>query len=105
MDLKNLNIAPSIQTINETLFLVFKNEKGQGGGIAPFGAQRKRDVCVNVIVLNYNFYFGLEEELLKTVVDFLFMKKWHMMISIAFPIPLELGIAPCTQNFLFSKEY
>jgi len=71
LDLKNLAISPSNKTIKETLNLVFKNQKGPDGGILPIGLDKKSDVCVNGMVLNYSSYFQVKEELLKSIIDFL----------------------------------
>lgn len=71
LDLKNLAISPDNKTIKETLDIIFKNLKGPDGGILPIGIDKKSDVCVNGMVLNYSSYFRVKEELLKSIVDFL----------------------------------
>ncbi len=75
LDLKNLNLFPDNQTIKETIYQVFASEKGHDGGILPIGSTQKSDVCVNGMVLNYSAYFRIEEEYLKSVVDFLLTEK------------------------------
>lgn len=75
LDLKNLSISPKNKTIHESLQLIFKNEKGPDGGIKPIGLSRKSDVCINGMVLNYASYFGVEEQDLISVVDFLLSEK------------------------------
>lgn len=75
LDLKNLNISPRNKSIQETLCNIFKNEKGPDGGIGPFGANQKTDVCINGMVLNYAAYFGVAEKLLLSVIDFLLAVK------------------------------
>jgi hypothetical protein len=75
LDLKNLEIAPGNKAIRESLLLIFKNEKGPDGGIRPIGSHHRSDVCVNGMVLNYASYFGVEEELLISVIDFLLNEK------------------------------
>lgn len=75
LDLKNLNISPKNKEITETLQLIFKNEKGPDGGILPIGTVKKSDVCVNGMVLNYASYFGVEENHLKSLIDFLLKEK------------------------------
>ncbi len=75
MDLKNLSISRGIAEIDNTLDLVLKNEKGTDGGLLPHGVQRKSDVCVSAMVLNYSAYFGAKESDLKSIVDFLLLQK------------------------------
>jgi hypothetical protein len=75
LDLKNLDISPESKVIKESLDNVFRNEKGPDGGIRPIGANGKCDVCVNGMVLNYASYFHVDEELLKSVIDFLLAER------------------------------
>jgi hypothetical protein len=75
LDLKNLTISPDNKAIKETLNIIFKNEKGPDGGIGPFGANQKSDVCLNGMVLNYASYFRVDKELLMSVIDFLLAEK------------------------------
>jgi hypothetical protein len=75
LDLKNLNISKSNRTIKETINLIFKIEKGTDGGIGAFGTNKKCDVCVNGMVLNYAAYFNVQEDKLKSVIDFLLAEK------------------------------
>lgn len=75
LDLKNLCISPHHQAINKTIAIIFENEKGPDGGIGPFGANQKCDVCVNGMVLNYASYFHVKEEFLNSLVDFLLAEK------------------------------
>jgi hypothetical protein len=71
LDLKNLYIAPDNPETRETLDLIFKNEKGQDGGINPSVTINVSDVCLSGMVLNYASYFRVKEEKLRSVVDFL----------------------------------
>jgi hypothetical protein len=75
LELKYLAIPPGNKTIRETLNIIFENEKGPDGGIRPIGTLQKSDVCVNGMVLNYSSYFQVNEELLKSVIDFLLSEK------------------------------
>ncbi|KAA3643278.1 MAG: hypothetical protein DWQ07_22440 [Chloroflexi bacterium] len=70
LDLKHLGIAPSNETIRQTLAMVVATEKAPDGGILPIGENSDSDVCVNGMFLNFAAYFGVEEEDLKSVVDF-----------------------------------
>jgi hypothetical protein len=75
LDLRYLHISPNIKIIHDCLKMIFEGEKGPDGGIGPFGKARKCDVCVNGMALNYSSYFGVDENQLKSVVDFLISKK------------------------------
>jgi hypothetical protein len=75
LDLKNLNISPCNQAIRKILETIFESEKGPDGGIGAFGTSKKCDVCVNGMILNYAAYFTVDEEYLKSIVDFLLTEK------------------------------
>ena len=71
MDLKNLGISQKNKEIHQSLSLIIQNLKGPDGGIYPTGKNRTSDVCLNGMFLNYASYFGVEEDDLKSIVDFL----------------------------------
>ena len=71
LDLKNLGISPENKAIREALLQVVRELKGRDGGIYPIGVDRKSDVCVNGMFLNYASYFGMRERELRSIVDFL----------------------------------
>jgi len=71
LDLKNLNIDPVNMLIRQTLQRVFAEEKSEDGGINPANSIAQSDVCVNGMVLNFAAYFKVDEESLKSVIDFL----------------------------------
>jgi len=71
LDLKNLGISTDSREIRQTLSLVIKIHKGPDGGIYPIGATKKSDVCLNGMFLNYASYFGMNQDNLKSIVDFL----------------------------------
>lgn len=71
LDLRNLCISPNQSEIKETVRLVAEKEKGKDGGIHPFRSIGLSDVCINGMFLNYASYFKLEEEKMKTPVDFM----------------------------------
>jgi len=71
LDLKNLGISPDNPEIRQTISLIIKNHKAPDGGIYPIGTIKKSDVCVNGMFLNYASYFGVNENDLKSIVDFL----------------------------------
>ncbi len=71
LDLKNLGISPDNETIKQTLKLVFRDSKGEDGGINPSGTIRQSDVCINGMVLNYASYFKMPDNELRSIADFL----------------------------------
>ena len=71
LDLKNLAIAPDNEDIRGSILQVIHKLTGPDGGIFPIGTQKKSDVCVNGMFLNYASYFRIEEDDLKSIVDFL----------------------------------
>lgn len=71
LDLKNLGISQNNREIRQTLSLIIKNLKGPDGGIYPIGTDKKSDVCLNGMFLNYASYFKIKEDDLKSIVDFL----------------------------------
>lgn len=77
LDLRNLSISPENKTIKETLKLIFENEKAKDGGLLPIGTNKKSDVCVNGMALNYSSYFQVNEDHLKSIVDFLLSEKMN----------------------------
>lgn len=75
MDLKNLAIAPDHQMIRQSIAMVLAEHKGQDGGINPSRTIAYSDVCINGMILNYASYFGMEQDSLKSIVDFL-LREW-----------------------------
>ena len=71
LDLKNLGISMDNKQIRETLSNITQKLKGPDGGIYPIGTDKKSDVCINGRFLNYASYFGMDENELCSVVDFL----------------------------------
>lgn len=71
LDLKNLAISPDNKVIKETLIIIFEKEKGPDGGIYAIGTDKRSDVCLNGMILNYSSYFTVKEEYLQSVIDFL----------------------------------
>ena len=71
LDLKNLGISPKKREIKQSLSSILTNLKGPDGGIYPISAGKKSDVCVNGMFLNYACYFRMEEDKLKSIVDFI----------------------------------
>ena len=71
LDLKNLGISTDNKEIRETLLNITQKLKGPDGGIYPIGTDKKSDVCINGMFLNYASYFGVDENELCSIVDFL----------------------------------
>jgi hypothetical protein len=75
LDLKNLGISKDCIPIRDTLNLVIETQKGEDGGINPGKTIKNSDACINGMALNYFCYFGLEEEQLKSIVDFVLSQR------------------------------
>ncbi|MBC8192823.1 MAG: hypothetical protein H8E18_10605 [FCB group bacterium] len=75
LDLKNLAISPDNQAIRQSILQIIDTLKGSDGGISPFGAAQKCDVCLNGMFLNYASYFGMKEDNLKSIIDFLLTER------------------------------
>ncbi|WP_420644882.1 hypothetical protein [Candidatus Leptofilum sp.] len=71
LDLKNLAISPKTDVIRQSIVQVLETVKGPDGGIYPIGAEKKSDVCLNGMFLNYAAYFQMAEDALRSIVDFL----------------------------------
>ena len=71
LDLKNLGISTDNKEIRETLSKITQKLKGPDGGVYPIGTDKKSDVCINGMFLNYASYFGMDENELCSIVDFL----------------------------------
>jgi hypothetical protein len=71
LDLRNLEIDPELKELINTVEKILKHEKGDDGGINPHTSTGNSDVCLSGMVLNYSAYFGAEDELLQSIVDFL----------------------------------
>lgn len=71
LDLKTLCIAPDHSLIRESIQSVFTDLKGADGGILCSHANETSDVCVNGMIVNYASYFGILEDHLRSVIDFL----------------------------------
>lgn len=71
LDLKNLGISQNNASVLELIASVADTLKGADGGILPIGAKQACDICVNGMFVNFACYFGIEEEKLESIVDFL----------------------------------
>ncbi len=71
LDLKNLAIPQDNHAIRDSISQVLDTLKSPDGGILPIGIERRSDVCVNGMFLNYAAYFRMDEDDLKSIVDFI----------------------------------
>jgi hypothetical protein len=69
-DLRNLWILPN-QNIHRILNLIFNTMKEKDGGINYCKSMSESEICVNGMILNYACFFGVEENKLKSIVDFM----------------------------------
>ncbi len=69
LDLKHLNFPPDNSQIQSSIAQVLQNHKAPDGGILPIGTERKSDICVDGMFLNYASYFGAPEARLKSLID------------------------------------
>jgi hypothetical protein len=77
LDLKNLGISTHNNSIKETLGLILLTQKGSDGGLNPCKSIHNSDVCVNGMALNYLSYFGVPEEELHSIIDFIVSQQLH----------------------------
>ena len=70
LDLRNLELPPTNETVQDTIELVIQNNLAQDGGIqlGPSTSQHS-DLCVNGMFLNYASYFKAPEKKLHSVID------------------------------------
>jgi hypothetical protein len=75
LDLKNLGIDPRNALIRESIAHILATEKRADGGMGPAKTSDNSDVCVAAMVLDYASYFGMPENRLVSVVDFILGQK------------------------------
>jgi len=75
LDLRGVEIDPS-DAISNTINIILAENKSADGGINPARTILQSDVCVNGMFLNYACYFGVEQEKLKSIIDFIILQ--HM---------------------------
>tara|TARA_R110000787_G_scaffold16612_3_gene50140 strand:- start:105 stop:1040 length:936 start_codon:yes stop_codon:yes gene_type:complete len=71
LSLKGLATAPDQPLIRESIGSILADYKAMDGGVGCSRGDRKSDVCVNGMVLNYACYFGAPAGDLRSIVDFL----------------------------------
>lgn len=75
LDLKNLGLDPANEPVRQSIAHILATEKRPDGGVGPGKSGNRSDVCVAGMFLNYASYFGLPEEGLSSVVDFILGQK------------------------------
>jgi hypothetical protein len=70
LDLRYLEI-PVNDLITETILDILEENRGSDGGVNPGKTMKVSDVCINGMFINYATFFGVPEELLESIVDFL----------------------------------
>ncbi len=70
LDLKNLNISPTVKSIKNVLNSVLQKEM-KHGYTKKYEMSVNKDICINGMVLNYASYFQSDLNLLKPLVDYL----------------------------------
>ncbi len=70
LDLRHLEV-PLTDEIRWTINSIISENKSEDGGIDPHRELAQSDVCVNGMFLNYGCYFGVDEEQLHSVIDYI----------------------------------
>jgi hypothetical protein len=70
LDLRHLELPPGNQQVLETIDLILENHVSPDGGVNPAKTRVNSDVCINGMFLYYACYFGVAEERLKGIIDF-----------------------------------
>ncbi len=75
LDLRNLELAPGVPEVDETICRILDQEIGPDGGINSSPDIPQSDVCMNGMALDFLAWFRAPEERLKTVVDFILSQR------------------------------
>ena len=70
LDLATFGLHPDTPGVREVVERIAREELGPDGGVNPAGSVARSDVCINGMFLTYACHFGVLEERLATVVDF-----------------------------------
>jgi len=70
LDLRYLEIEP-VEPIMETLHLILEQSKAPDGSITESKKKDSGDLCVNGMFLNYASFFGIPEDDLQSIVDYI----------------------------------
>ncbi len=69
LDLKHLCLPPDHSLVQDSINQVLQTYKAPDGGILPIGSDKKSDICVNGMFLNYASYFQTAEAPLRSIID------------------------------------
>ena len=69
LDLKHLGLPPDNPLVRASIAPILETHKAPDGGILPIGTDKRSDICVNGMFLNYACYFGSPEADLESVID------------------------------------
>lgn len=75
LDLKNLAIAPDHPRIRTAIQFILDHHISEDGGLNPHRELKQSDVCINGMGLNYATYFGMPEQQLHSIVDFILSQR------------------------------
>jgi hypothetical protein len=75
LDLRYLEVEPSLPIFKETIDRIADNEKSEDGGVNVSRSIAQSDVCVNGMFLTYACYFGIELAKLESVIDFILTQR------------------------------
>jgi hypothetical protein len=75
LDLKTLALTPDNEQIRESVDKIVREEKGPDGGINSSRTIKNSDVCMNGMFLVYACYFGVSQNSIESVVDFILSQK------------------------------
>ncbi|MFA6234348.1 MAG: hypothetical protein WC824_09250 [Bacteroidota bacterium] len=77
LDLKNLAVPRNSKRILTSINAILEGHKAADGGIGTSVSRAQSDVCVNGMVLNYACYFRVDENDVKSIIDFLIRHRMH----------------------------
>lgn len=71
LDLRNLELPPEHPIPLESVNLILRDHKAADGAINPAKTIEPSDICVNGMFLTYACYFGVDQDPLHSIVDFI----------------------------------
>lgn len=71
LDLRHLELPSGNPMVMETIDLILENHVSPDGGVNPAKTRANSDVCINGMFLYYACFFGVAQERLKSIIDFI----------------------------------
>jgi hypothetical protein len=71
LDLRHLELPPGNKQVLETIDLILENHVSPDGGVNPAKTRTDSDVCINGMFLYYACFFGVGQDRLKGIIDFI----------------------------------